>query len=103
MHFSRWNDLMRIAHTQSFRKTSSFEELRKVTHAQMRNGRHTEDGYRHLPEIDISIQGVDANHAWNHALRLARYLKVPLYARIEWRHKTGAAYPGESGVLSWHP
>jgi hypothetical protein len=101
--FSKWNDLLQIAHVQAFKKTKSFDELRKVTRAQIKSGTKTDEGYRPIPEIGISIQGVDANHAWKHALRLAIYLKVPLKAEIEWRHKDEAAFPGERGFLAWSP
>jgi hypothetical protein len=101
--FSKWNDLLQIAHLQAFRKTKSFDELQKATRAQIKSGTKTNEGYRPIPEIGISIQGVDANHAWKHALRLAIYLKVPLKAEIEWRHKDQALFPGERGFLMWSP
>jgi hypothetical protein len=101
--FSNWNDLVRIAHIQAFAKAGSFEELKKVTHAQIRKGSHSDSGYHSLPDIGISVQGVDANHAWTYSLRLAQYLKTPLRAAIDWRHNEKAAHPGESGILEWNP
>lgn len=101
--FSNWNDLLRTAHVEAFRKAKSFEELRTVTHAQIRKGNYSESGYRYLPEIDVSLQGVDANHAWLYALRLAQYLQVPVWAAIDWRNNEKAAYPGKTGALRWNP
>lgn len=102
--FRKWNDLVRVAHTQAFAKAGSFEALMSVTHAQIRKGDHSGDsGYHFVPEIGISIQGVDANHAWSYSLRLAQYLKTPLIARVEWRHNEKAEYPGEAGILEWRP
>jgi hypothetical protein len=104
MSFRKWNDLVRVAHAQAFKQTKSFEALLSVTHAQIRKGDHSGDsGYHYVPEIDISIQGVDANHAWLYSLRLAQYLKVPLIARIEWRYNEKAAFAGEMGVIEWRP
>ncbi len=104
LHFRKWNDLVRIALTQAFAKTQSFEALRAVTHAQIRNGDHSGDsGYRYMPEIGISVQGVDANHAWQHALGLAQFLKTPLRTTLEWRHNDKAAFPGETGTIEWTP
>lgn len=91
--FSNWNDLLRIAHVETFKKAQSFDVLRTATHAQIRKGNYSENGYRYLPEIDISLQGVDANHAWLYALRLAQYLQVPVWAAIDWRNNEKAAYP----------
>lgn len=101
--YSNWNDLLRIAHIHAFREARSFEELRKVTRAQIRKGSYSNEGHKFVPEIGISIQGVDADHAWPYALRLAVHLKVPLQAEIEWRNNDKAAHPGERGVMLWKP
>ena len=102
--FKKWNDLVRIAHVQAYAKAGSLETLLSVTHAQLRKGDHSGDsGFHFVPEIGLSIQGVDANKAWEYSRRLAQYLMVPLSARVEWRHKEGAAFPGETGLLEWKP
>ena len=101
--FSNWNDLVRIAHIAAFKKAGSFDELRQITHAQIARGERSDSGYKFVDEIGISIQGVDANHAWEHALRLAKYLRQPLEALVEWRHNPKAAHPGESGILEFVP
>src|SRR5438046_4532767 len=97
--FSNWNDLVRIAHIAAFKKAGSFDELRHVTYAQVAKDERSDSGYKFVKEIGISVQGVDANHAWQHALRLAKYLREPLRAIIEWRHNPKAAHPGETGLL----
>lgn len=101
--FSNWNDLVRIAHIAAFKQAGSFEQLRNVTHAQVHKGERSDSGYKFVPEIGISLQGVDANHAWQHALRLAKYLKQPLRVAVEWRHNPKAAHPGAAGVLEFVP
>jgi hypothetical protein len=99
--FSNWNDLVRTAHIEAFKKAGTFEALKAVTHAQVRKGEHGDSGYRYLPEIGVSVQGVDSNHAWSYSLRLAQYLKVPIWVFVEWRHNDNAAYPGKQGSLKW--
>jgi hypothetical protein len=101
--FSNWNDLVRIAHTAAFKKAGSFDQLRDVTHAQIAKGERSDSGYKFVDEIGVSIQGVDANHAWQHALRLAKYLRQPLRAIVEWRHNPKAAHPGDLGILEFVP
>ncbi|MEN3369195.1 MAG: hypothetical protein V7609_1338 [Verrucomicrobiota bacterium] len=101
--FSNWNDLVRIAHIAAFKQAGSFEELRNVTLAQIDKGERADSGYKFVPDIGISIQGVDANHAWPYALRLAKFVKQPLHAAIEWRHNAKAAHPGSTGVLEFVP
>jgi hypothetical protein len=89
---------------QALAKAESIETLLTVTHAQVRKGDHSGDsGFHFVPEFGLSIQGVDANKAWEYSLRLAQYLKVPVSVRVEWRNKEGAAHPGEIALLEWKP
>lgn len=101
--FSTWNDLVQTAHIQAFAKAKTFEELRKATLAQIQRGSYSEKGYRFIPGIDTSVQGVDANRAWEYSFKLAKYLQTPIQAYVEWRNNEKAAYPGESAVLEWTP
>jgi hypothetical protein len=101
--FLNWNDMLRIAHIQAFKKLGTFEELRKVTRAQIRKDSYSKEGYKPVSGIGISVQGVDADHAWEYALRLAIHLKLPVKAEFEWRHNDKAAHPGERGIMLWVP
>lgn len=103
VRFSRWNDLVRIAMEQTYKKAGSFEALKRYTNAQIREGSHSDSGYRYIPQIGISVQNVDANHAWQHACRLAQLLRVPIQATVDWRLKENASYPGQRGLLKWDP
>lgn len=103
-HFRKWNELVRLAHVLAFKKAGSFDALRKATQSQIRNGNHDGDsGFHYIPEIDISVQGVDARHAWTYALRLAQFTNLPICATVTWRNNEKAASPGESGVIEWAP
>ena len=69
-----------------------------MTRAQVRKGSYSNEGYKPILEIGISLQGVDADHAWEYGLRLATHLKVPVKAEIEWRNNDKAAHPGERAL-----
>jgi len=101
--FSNWNELLRIAHREAFGKAGSFDALRRVTRAQIAEGSRSDRGFHYIPKIGISLQNVDADHAWQHAFRLAKYLQVPIRAIVEWRHNDKAAHPGERAVMQWNP
>ncbi|HWB06591.1 MAG TPA: hypothetical protein VG796_26435 [Verrucomicrobiales bacterium] len=101
--FTKWNELLEVAHIEAFKKAGSFEELRKVTRARIRLGAKSDEGYRYLPDVNLSVQGVDADHAWHYSVSLASYLKVQVRARVEWRQKEGAAHPGKSAEIIWAP
>jgi predicted nucleotidyltransferase len=98
-----WNKLMRTMHVLACPALGSFEELAKVSTANLRAGRFEERGFEYLPEADLSIQGQDANLAWKHTLWLAKALGVALHVQFEWRVTEGAAHPGRAGILAWAP
>lgn len=102
--FNKWNDLVRLAHILAFAKARSLEELRSNTRANVQPGNLAgKDGFHFVPELGASIQGLDANKAWECSLRLAKYAGLPLRVQFSWRDNPKAAFPGETGVLEWLP
>lgn len=61
----------------------------------MVKGRKEDEGYGYLPEIDISVQGQDANAACRAIVMAAQGLGIGLDVGFMWRPKESAAYPGE--------
>ena len=103
IHKPKWNGVHGYLHILGRQRMGSFDALRQASGANLREGRYEENGYVYLPGADLSIQGVDANLAWDHCLGLARALEVKIQLRFEWRHKVGASRPGETAVLEWSP
>ncbi|MCX6880198.1 MAG: hypothetical protein NTW21_41300 [Verrucomicrobia bacterium] len=102
--FNKWNDLVRLAHLLAFDRAGSLEGIQRISRANVRVGKGSgQDGFHFIPAINASIQGLDANKAWECALHLAKYSEVPLIAKFAWRDNPKAAFPGESGVLEWTP
>ena len=63
-------------------------------------GKKTDEGFRFLSDVNLSIQGQDANSAWKAACHIAQRLGCPLTATFIWRDKEGAAFPGIIGRFS---
>lgn len=103
LHRPKWNNLLDQLHVLGRQRLGSFDALRRVSGAHIRDGRYEENGFHYLADADISIQGVDANLAWDHSLGLARHLRLPIEAKFEWRNKPDAVRPGESALLRWSP
>jgi hypothetical protein len=99
----KWNGLRERMHRVALEKLGSFDLLRTVSGAHLKQGRYESEGFKYIPEGDFSIQGVDANWCWTQILELAQRLKVPVQVRFEWRDKAGAAHPGKTGSLEWTP
>lgn len=98
-----WNELVDVAHLQAMAKLKSFEELRKATRSHLAKGHFRDSGFHYLPDINVSIQGIDSDLAWRNALHLARRISAPIRVEFEWRQKAGAAHPGKRGYMEWTP
>lgn len=59
-----------------------------------------DDGYTYFTDLGVSIQGQDANHAWQATVAVARALGVHVKVWFQWRTKPDAAYPGKRGLLT---
>jgi hypothetical protein len=99
-----WSKIIDAAHILGFHKGLSPEDLIKLTLSNVVKGEKNNTGFHYLPEVNISVQGVDANYAWRNTLHLAKNLKVPVEVYFEWLpDEEKAAYPGEKGKLVWTP
>ncbi|MDB6139572.1 MAG: hypothetical protein JWO94_2644 [Verrucomicrobiaceae bacterium] len=103
VEFRMWNDLVRVAHAVAFDALGSYEALSQVSHAKIKKGDHTGEGYKPVANRGFSIQNLDSLHAWRYSFALAKHLKTPIHVNLEWLEKEGAQYPGEKGLLSWSP
>jgi len=103
IHRPKWNGVLEYLHILAHQRMGSFEAVRLATGANIREGKYEESGYKYITEADLSIQGVDANIAWDHSLRLARALGVPIELRLEWRNKESATHPGRKATIQWIP
>jgi hypothetical protein len=102
--FKNWNDLVQSAHIETLTKVGGFKALKEVTLANIEKGNHRRDcGFKYLPKIGISIQGVDSRRAWQCALHLAKSTGTTLRAKVTWRVNEKAEFPGETGVIEWKP
>ena len=95
-----WNKLLDRLVVRAMRDAGSFGKLAQMCPANMVRGRKTEDGYRHLSEIDVSVQGLPANEACTALVETARQISMGLEVTFKWRDKEGAAYPTETARLT---
>ena len=80
----------------------AFGEPRLLRSRQMNavKGAKSDKGYKYYPVLGISVQGQDANRAWQAAASLADALSVPVKVWFEWENRADAAYPGKRGLLT---
>jgi hypothetical protein len=94
-----WNGLLHKVIVEARRKVSSFSDLKKIIHVNMVDGKKQDEGYHYLSEADLSVQGQDANAAWQAAYHAAERLSFLVDVTFVWRQKEKAAHPGETGRL----
>jgi hypothetical protein len=106
VHFNRnklpredanWNGLLNEAVRVARKHAKTDDELRRVLLANFLIGKKEDEGYRYLADINLSVQGQDANSAWKATFNIARLLKLPFEVVFAWRLKPEASHPGVTG------
>ncbi len=95
-----WDSLVRLALEKTFSASGkSIQSLRRVSGANLVEGRKANEGYKFHQEIDCSFQGVSAEDAMKIVARCARELGERLYVEFVWRDKPDAHKPGKRAVI----
>jgi hypothetical protein len=97
---TNWNSLLVATIREAKARTKSANEFKQLVVVNFVIGKKTEEGYRFVSDIGISVQQQDANAAWRAARHIAQQLHIPLFVTFIWRQKEGAAFPGVTGQLS---
>lgn len=96
----KWNALYRQMLLLAHDRFSDFNELRAFWPGNIVTGTKNDDGYQHLPEIDVSLQGTHANAVVKALVEVASHFGIEMDIRFMWRNKPAAAFPGESARLA---
>jgi hypothetical protein len=94
-----WNRLLDTALKYAAKEISDFEKLRNIAAVNMVKGKKTNDGYRYLPEAELSVQGQKADQAWGGVMLIAQNLKCSVEVSFMWRNIEGAEHPSEKGMM----
>ena len=90
--------MLNTHHSREAKATAkSSADLKKLVTVNFVEGQKSDEGYRFLSDVGLSVQGQDANGAWKGACHTARQLGRELKAVFIWRDKEGAAFPGITG------
>jgi hypothetical protein len=95
-----WDAMMVLALTIGKKELNDFESLKRVSGANIVEGRKEEDGYKFLPSWSFSYQGVSAEDAMRIVNRVCKSLGLTWEVEFEWREKEGAFLPGQRAKIS---
>lgn len=94
-----WDAMVRLALVSVFENCHDIKIVRGSTGANIVNGEKTDEGYKYMPEVNFSYQGVSAEDAIEIVVRAARSLNVDVWVDFVWRDKPDAYRPGEAGRI----
>lgn len=95
----KWNGLLDEMLRRGMRELKSIDKLRQICPVNVVKGKKTNEGYSHLPDVDISVQGQDSNGACRGIATAAQALRIPVEIGFMWRHKEEAEFPGQRARL----
>ena len=75
---ANWNGLLNAAIREAKARAKSAGELKQLIIVPFVDGQKTDEGYRFLSDIGISIQGQDSNGSWKGARHIAQKLGLQL-------------------------
>lgn len=94
-----WNGVLDETLRRVMQEVKDFGKLRAICPVNMVKGKKNDEGYNHLADINVSVQGQDANGACRGIVTAAQALGLEVNIGFMWRHKKGAAHPGERARL----
>jgi len=97
-----WSSLFEEVVTQAISAGHGVDDLERVG-VRVREGRHTEKGFRWCERLNRSVQVSTSNYMFTRILRIADLLEVPVRVGVSWDQAAGAAHPGRSALISAKP
>jgi len=84
-----WNGLLVAAIREAKARAKSPSEFKRLVIVNFVDGQKTDEGYRFLSDVGISVQGQDADSSWRAACHIAQQLdwggpSVPSNALASW-------------------
>ena len=96
----KWNPLLEAMLIRIIKgHNANFQKLTRLCPANIVKGRKADDGFTHLPEIDISVQGQSAHKTCEAIVATAQGLGISFDIGFKWRLNERAAYPGQWGRI----
>jgi hypothetical protein len=93
-----WNALLYEVVKRASQKLPA-DKLRQAIVVNFVEGEKSDNGYRHIPEAGISIQGQDSNYAWKATAQLIKASGMNVHLVFQWEEKDQAAHPGQTAHM----
>mmetsp|Transcript_22399 Transcript_22399/g.35991 ORF Transcript_22399/g.35991 Transcript_22399/m.35991 type:complete len:179 (-) Transcript_22399:2783-3319(-) len=94
-----WNHVLEAAIEAAIQNGASAKAIQATLQANVKPGRHDENGYRYVPCAGFSFQGLEANRVCKNLASLAESFKISLDIFFEWLDDPKAAYPKQQATI----
>ena len=98
-----WDGMVRHAVELVLARVDGVSAAKPLLDLNMVEGEKVDDGYKFVPELGISYQGVSAQHAAKVVANAARFLRQEALVEFHWRNKAEAHFPGRFAKLRFKP
>lgn len=95
-----WNHVLVEVIRQAAAKLNDVNVLKRLIIVNSVVGKKEDQGYRHIPEAELSVQGQDAISAWKASSHILKSMHIPSEVVFVWYDNEKAAYPNQTGKLS---
>lgn len=96
---NNWDAIARLALITVIETYKTVNELRRLSGANVVQGKKVDEGYKYVGVYDFSYQGVSAEDAVKIVVHCAQALKCDARVEFIWRNKEGAYRPGERAAI----
>ena len=94
-----WDGFVRLALLAVLRKVNNVQELKRISAANLVQGKKEDEGYKFVSSHNFSYQGVSAEDAVAIIRRCAKGTNSRASFEFEWRDKEGAHLPGQRATV----
>ncbi len=97
LRVSRWSSILLTTISQLKAEGLEGEKLVRQLYIPAKAGRYEDEGFKHHPELGISVQGQSAADAWKEIERIARHWSISVSVSFEWRETTRRSFQARQG------
>ncbi|QLC22791.1 hypothetical protein HFP51_11735 [Parasphingopyxis sp. CP4] len=94
-----WNSVLLEVILEAWRRGASRADILDLITVNSQTGKREDSGFKYLQEVDISVQGQDANGAWRQAYQIASGLGIDVEVHFHWQNTPSAQMPGIRGAF----
>jgi len=95
-----WNTIMYALIRAAYKHGKTADQLNKLLFVNHAMGMKSDNGYKFMHDIGLSIQGQNSDNAFRQSFALAEHMKFKLEVFFRWQNKPEAAFPNRTGIFT---